>query len=71
MVSDNDPQFTGKDIKWFLQELHIEHYFTSIKDAKTNRQVDAVNKVVTEGFKRGSTLVKEVGQISDHYIYGK
>lgn len=52
LVSDNNPQFMSKDIKRFLEELHIEHNFAYIKHAQTNGLVKAANKVMMEGLKK-------------------
>lgn len=51
LVSDNEPQFAGKDPKWFLEELHIEHRFALMRHAQTNGHVKPVNKVVLDGLK--------------------
>lgn len=52
MVSDNGPQFTGKDIKWFLDKLHTQHPFASMRQMQTNEKVEASNKVVMNGLKK-------------------
>lgn len=39
LVIDNDPQFTGKDIKWFLDEIHMERRFVSVKHAQVEQKI--------------------------------
>lgn len=52
LVSNSCPQFVGKDIKWFLVELHINHRFTSVRHAQTNGHVESTKKVVIEVLKK-------------------
>lgn len=52
LVSYNVPQFAGKDLKWFLEEFHIEHHFVFVRYAHTNGQVEATNKVVMDELKK-------------------
>lgn len=61
LVRDNDPQFTGNDMKWFLEELHIEQRFASVWHAQTNKQVEAANKDVLDG------LTKIVNALEDNW----
>lgn len=56
LLSDNDPQFMDKDIKFFLEELHIENHFAFVKLVQTNGRVEADNKVVMEGLKKVDAL---------------
>lgn len=52
LMSDNGPKFVGKDLKWFLEELCIEHRFASVRHAHTNGQVNVSNKLVLNGLKK-------------------
>lgn len=51
-MSDTDSQFAGKGIKWFLEELHIEHRFQYVRRTQMNGMVEPVNKVVLKGLKK-------------------
>lgn len=52
LVKDNGSQFTGRDIKWFLEELNIEHWFESIRHAQISGTVGATNMVVRDCLKK-------------------
>lgn len=40
LVSYNDPQFAGEELKWFCEELKIEHHHTLVKHAQIVGQIE-------------------------------
>lgn len=52
LVSDNGPQFAGKELKWIWEELKIKYRHASVKHAQANGKVETTNKTVLNRLKK-------------------
>ncbi|KAJ0879685.1 putative nucleotidyltransferase, Ribonuclease H [Helianthus annuus] len=51
IVTDNDTNFAADEFQKWLEELHIEHIFSSVALPQGNSQVESINKSIVEGIK--------------------
>ena len=51
IITDNGAQFDSKRFKEFLEELHVEHQFTSVAHPQSNRESKATNRIILHGLK--------------------
>lgn len=58
VFSGNDPQFARKKLKWFLEELKIEHPHASVKHVQSNRHIEAANKTILNNLKKRLDALK-------------
>lgn len=58
LINDNGPQFVGKELKWFYEELKIEHRHASVKHAQINEKVEEANKIILNGLKKRLDALK-------------
>lgn len=52
LVNNNNSKFAGQELKWFCENLNIEHCFAFVRYAQTHRQVEGENKVVIDRLKK-------------------
>jgi len=52
LISDNDTQFTSRQVKQMCNEFNIKQIFTSVEHPQMNRQVEKKNRVILQGLKR-------------------
>ena len=55
---DNGAQFDNKRFKEFLEELHVEHRFTSVAHPRSNGEAEATNRIILHGLKTRLTHAK-------------
>nr|KYP34029.1 Pro-Pol polyprotein [Cajanus cajan] len=58
IISDNGLQFTDKKFNNFLENLGIQHQFTSVEHPQSNGQAEAANKVVLTELKKRLGMAK-------------
>ncbi|XP_021713568.1 uncharacterized protein LOC110681749 [Chenopodium quinoa] len=66
MVFDNGPQFETPQLKEWLEDQGIAHCFASVGRPQANGQVDAYNKLISNGIKR--KLEKAGGLWADELV---
>ncbi|XP_020997079.1 uncharacterized protein LOC110280405 [Arachis duranensis] len=54
VISDNGTQFMDKKFREFLTGMGIKQRFSSVEHPQTNDQVKAANKVILQGYRKGS-----------------
>ncbi|XP_016165137.1 uncharacterized protein K02A2.6-like [Arachis ipaensis] len=69
VISDNGMQFVDKKFREFLIGLGIKQMFSSVEHPQTNGQVEAANKVILQGLKKG--LDQKKGVWVDELTEGK
>nr|KYP34710.1 Pro-Pol polyprotein [Cajanus cajan] len=52
IISDNGLQFTDKKFNTFLENLGIQHRFTSVEHPQSNSQAETANKVILTELKK-------------------
>lgn len=70
LVSDNGPQFMGKELRWFCEQLKIEHRHAIVKHAQANGQVETTNKTILNGLKNRFDACMENGQRNWKMYFG-
>ncbi|XP_021721954.1 uncharacterized protein LOC110689472 [Chenopodium quinoa] len=66
MVFDNGPQFKTPQLKEWLEDQGITHCFASVGRPQANGQVEAYNKLISNGIKR--KLEKAGGLWADELV---
>lgn len=70
MVTDNEAQFTDKNLRKLFKDLEIKHYYyTSLKHPQTNGQVEVANIVMLRGLRRRLEGPRKTGQKSFQTSY--
>ncbi|XP_020229721.1 uncharacterized protein K02A2.6-like [Cajanus cajan] len=52
LITDNGLQFTDQKLNRFIQDLGIQHRFTSVEQPQSNGQAEAANKVILTELKK-------------------
>ena len=53
LIMDNEMQFANRKFWDFLSSYTVRHHFTSVEHPQANGQVEAANKVILCGLKKG------------------
>lgn len=51
LINDNDTQFTDKNFQESVTKIGTKQYFTSVQHSQTNKQAEAMNRVILQGLK--------------------
>lgn len=46
LVSDNENQFSGKELEWLYKELHIDHRFGLVHHPQTSGQATTTKNII-------------------------
>ncbi|KAM1785402.1 uncharacterized protein [Malus domestica] len=70
IVTDNCPQFVGKDLAKFFQKYGIKQHMSMPRYPQGNGQAEASNKTILECLKDSSPIRRENGQTNSPDVPG-